>query len=118
MMITKNLIQWLANGERGVSSETIVHHATGLDMGRSFMACHPLDPDDLTRCIKLLERCPELAQVFREKMPEVSDVWAKLVEHWDELVATLDEEVPGWRDGERGRARKTYDMMQKLQGRA
>lgn len=117
MMISENLIQWLANGERGVSSETIVHHVTGLDMGRHFMASHPFDPDDLTRCIKLLERCPELVQGFREKMPTASDVWARLVEHWDALGVMLDAEVPGWRNGARGRAPKTYDMMRKLQGR-
>lgn len=117
-MISENLIQWLANGERGVSSETIVHHVTGLDMGRHFMASHPFDLDDLARCIKLLELCPELSQGFREKMPAVSDVWARLVEHWDALGAMLDEEVPGWRNGARGSAPETYDMMRKLRRRA
>lgn len=116
-MISENLIQWLANGERGVSSETIVHHVTGLDMGRNFFSDHPWDPSDLGRCIKLLERCPELDLGFREKMPKVSSVWASLVEHWDELAALLEDEVPGWRSGVKGRAQKTYDLMRVLQVR-
>jgi hypothetical protein len=118
MMVSENLIQWLANGERGVSSKTIVHYVTGLDMGKNFRPDHPYDPDDMTRCIKLLERCPELVPGFREKMPRVSGTWARLAEHWDELVASLDAEIPGWRDGARGRAPKTYEMMQNLRGRS
>lgn len=117
-MISENLVQWLANGERGVSSETIVHHVTGLEMGRTFMSAPPLDPGDLARCVKLLERCPELVPGFREKMPKVSGEWARLVEHWDELVSLLDSEVPGWRTGSRGVARKTYDMMHDLSRRS
>jgi len=115
-MFSENLIQWLANGERGVSSETIVHHVTGLDMGPRFMSDHPYDPDDLIRCVKLLERCPELVPGFREKMPMVSGSWGRLVEQWDELVGLLDEEVPGWRPGERGAAERTYNRMRELLG--
>lgn len=116
MNISENLLQWLANGERGVSSETIVHYVTGIKTNDWYD--HPVDPSDLGRCVKLLEMCPELVEGFKEKMPRVSVVWERLVDHWDELIAMLDEEVPGWRHGERGSARKTYDMMQKLQGRA
>lgn len=116
MNISENLTQWLANGERGASSETIVHYVTGIKTND--WHDHPLDPSDLGRCVKLLEACPELVDGFKDKMPKVSPVWARLVEHWDELVAMLDDEVPGWRHGKHGLASKTYNMMKKLQGRA
>ena len=115
-MVSENLIQWLANGERGVSSKAIVHYVAGLDMGKNSRPDHPYDPDDLTRCIRLLERCPELVSGFREKMPKVSETWARLVENWDELVSMFDAEAPGWRDGANWSAPKTYEAMRKIRG--
>lgn len=109
-----NLIQWLANGERGISSNTIVTHLTGINaMGQWGRRDHPHDPGDLSRCRLLLEQVPELRMPFVAHMATCSPVWAALTRAWDELCALMDEEAPHWRDG-RGSAPKTYRRMSEL----
>lgn len=112
-MIDIDVINWLASGERGASSNTIVQHLTGLDALGGWRGSHPWDPDDLRRCIKLLEACPILAERF-DDMRDVSPEWAGLVAAWSELVATFDSEVPGWRDRRSGSAPKTYARMRQI----
>jgi predicted nucleic acid-binding protein len=112
MQPSTNLIQWLANGARGISSNTIVEYLTGIEATTYADSSTPSDPADLRRCRLLLERCPELMIEF-PRMAEVSDVWAKLVENWAELCATMDTESPEWRDC-KGVASATYEMMKQL----
>jgi hypothetical protein len=103
---------WLASGERGVSSETIVGHLTGAQFTRC--PSHPYDPDDLRRCERLLRQVP-LARMAFPMMASCSDVWLRLVCEWDTLVATLEEEVPGCVDGTgRGSAPRTYALMKTI----
>lgn len=114
MNLSDEMVRWLASGERGVSSNTIFTHLTAVNaMGRWPHMSHPLDPDDLTRCVKLLEMCPELRIAFPQ-MVDLSPQWAALVSCWDELVSILDREVQGWRSGKRGSAPKTYAKMKEL----
>lgn len=103
---------WLAGGERGVSSNTIFEHLTGISAVGEWGGSYPRDPDDFRRCRLLLERVPELVPLL-PRMAEVSPVWAALVAGWDSLCATMDAECPNWRSG-RGSAPKTYKMMQKI----
>lgn len=58
------LIQWIASGERGASSNTIVQHLTGLQTDVDGWLTHPADPDDLDRCLKLLEAVPTDAETI------------------------------------------------------
>ena len=115
MNLSPEAVEWLANGQRGISSNAIFTHLTGVDaMGRwTFPGSnHPSDPDDLHRCRLLLERCPEL----RAELPRMatrSKVWARLVAEWDALCAMLDEEAPEWRQG-RGSAPRTYARMNEI----
>ena len=110
--MTSNIIQWLANGERGISSNTMFTVLTGIDALNGWRYDHPHDPDDLKRCRLLLERCPQLKNVFFE-MEKVSKTWALLVSDWDNLCKTMDEECPEWRNG-KGSAPKTYEMMKAI----
>lgn len=113
-MPSPETIEWLACGERGLSSEAIFTHTTGMEARDVYYRNrfeHPLDPDDLRRCVRLLEAVPECRDHFN-RMAECSQSWAELVKVWGKLVESLDAEAPGWRDGERGNAPKTYDMMQ------
>ena len=112
--LSDNAIRWLANGERGLSSETIFTHLTGVDAIGDGWASHPLDPADLRRCRLLLEQCPELLADF-PRMAQVSDVWRRLVHHWDELYALMDEEIPDWRKPPRGSsAPRLYAWMHEI----
>lgn len=115
MSIPESAMQWLASGERGLSSNAIFTKMTGIKTAKCAFeeGFFPLDPDGLTRCVKLLEAVPEFAPRIGE-MADVSPEWAALVAHWDELVALLDSEVPGWREHRHGNASKTYARMRKL----
>lgn len=110
------LTLWLASGERGTSSETIVQTLTGIPaLGRDTdRGSPPLDPADLRRCRLLLEAVPSLVPLL-PKMAAASKDWAGLIAHWAEICALMDEEVPDWRDPRcRGMARKTYERMKSL----
>jgi len=112
-MIDKDsLITWLASGERGTSSDTLFTHLTGITATRGYES-HPLDPDDFRRCELLLRQVSGL----RERLHlarQISPVWEKLVEHWDEIVEMLEHEIPGYFEGETGKARRTYAFMESV----
>jgi hypothetical protein len=111
-MASAQLIDWLANGERGISSNTMVQHLTGIKTLRGFRGSHPLDPDDMTRCRYLIEDVPEIAEAF-PRMATCSPEWAALVEHWQEICDLMDREAPKWRDNQ-GSAPQTYKLMEQL----
>lgn len=117
---------WLASGERGISSEAIVSQLTGHRVGRRrWPDDHPHDPDDFRRCEMLLRAYPLARLTFPEAMKTRSEVWARLVEHWDELVELIESEAPGAFRGSVGIARtgmgrtpKAYALIRQLVGRA
>lgn len=119
MEITSEMVNWLARGERGLSSNTLFSKLTGVDTRPQRWSSrenfHPWDPEDLGRCRKLLEACPELKSKLT-LMADVSSAWAVLVEAWDELCTMMDEEAPRWREAV-GTTPKTYKRMCKLLGR-
>lgn len=116
MSVSNELVQWLASGERGLSSNQMVEHLTGMPaVGKSwgrYRPHYPIDPDDLRRCRLLLEQVPLLA-LRLPQMATCSAVWAALVDHWDELCQTMDAECPKWRD-RGGSAPRTFKRMQEL----
>ncbi len=105
---------WLATGERGISSETIVGHLTGTPM-LPVRPREPLDPDDLRRCELLLRQVP-LARMAFTHMRTASPAWAALVDEWAQLVTLLEEEVPGCLDTRHphGEAPRCYARMREL----
>ena len=106
---------WLRNGERGLSSEATFGHLTGLHLLHEMWgnAPTPVDPADFRRCEMLLCRVPEFRARLGE-MREASDLWAKLVDAWDELCGLMDAEAPGWRGEGYWSAPKTFDRMQEI----
>lgn len=113
----EHFTMWLATGERGVSSETIASHLTGVPISSSRykLRSHPYDPDDFRRCELLLRAVPT-AREHLNAVGEISPVWRTLVDHWGELVALCEEDVPGiferWPRGEA--ATKSYRRMKEL----
>lgn len=72
--------------------------------GQTGRTNHPLDPADLHRCINAH------GSSVPEYMRGVSPYWDTLVDHWNELVTLLEQEMA---EGT-GRARKTYSRMKEL----
>lgn len=103
---------WLANGRRGISSDTMFTVMTGVDATRYGYQSHPHDPDDLDRCLALLHDVPEL----RAKLPlmaKASPEWAALIAVWDQLEALHIAEVGiGWTKG--NSAAETYKLMRTI----
>lgn len=107
VVLPDGAIEWLKFGARGVSSETIFGHLTGLPLTARPRA--PLDPSDLRRCRLLLEHVPAFRAELN-RMNEVSKHWAALVARWDEICVLMDEEAPDWRN-EGGSAPRAYKLM-------
>lgn len=114
MEITENVRRWLSGGERGISSETMVECMCGLPpgmlTGRSGQ-CHPFDPSDFGRCVKLLRSAPELRPLL-PKMAEAGPIWAAMVECWERWEQMYDEAM---RRPDK-MARELYDEMKAVRG--
>jgi hypothetical protein len=67
----------------------------------------PSDPDDFSRCYRLLLKFPE----WRERLQEVADrfpEWKGMVDNWDELERLYLRDKPN--------CTEMYLLMQKLNG--
>lgn len=103
------LVHWLANGRRGISSNTMVQHLTGIATLGKWAGDIPHDPDDLDRCLKLLEAVPSLRPLL-PRMGTYSKRWAALISRWEEIETSHLEEVGlGWTKAKS--APKTYALM-------
>lgn len=113
MKLSENAIQWLASGDRGVSSNTIFETITGINTGEKRQD-YPYDPADFRRCLRLLDACPEFKPLLC-KMKGVSPVWRALVDRWDDLQKVFEKEAPpNWRNGGIWSAPKTYKLMREI----
>lgn len=100
---------WLRDGEVGLSSRTIYDHMLGL---KSQDSSYPHDPDDLNRCLLLLDLIPEWATRMGE-MAFHGKEWKALSERWNEISECFIEEAGlGWAKSKR--APKTYALMKEL----
>lgn len=107
MEVNRLVMNWLLNGERGSSSETIVSKMEGVPIISWRKDVHPSDPSDFNRCVKLLECVPKYRKRLDE-MRTVSPVWNELVEHWSELEQMLLDAL------EEGIAPEMYKKMKEL----
>jgi hypothetical protein len=110
---------WVATGAVGTSSNWMLHCMTGFnalgwlhhrgpastpDLG------HPRDIGDFARCRRLLEAQPNL----QERLGTVAQsdpTWALFIDHWSEICASMDMEVPGWREQTGFEARATNALI-------
>lgn len=99
---------WMANGHIGMSSKTMWSHFMGV---KGFPVNHPYDPDDFSRCYKLLQTVPE----WKDRVSELailSEEWEGLAENWNKLTEMYEEnERTEWKN-----AKKIgmFDFMQTL----
>ncbi len=109
-MIT-TIAEWLAVGERGLSSGAIALTALGV-RPTGLRAMWPNDPADLRRCLLLLEEVPETREKGLLVLAKWCPRWAALVRVWDRLSETLRSET-GESLPARGSAPRTYALMRK-----
>jgi hypothetical protein len=105
--IEQRASNWIVNGEVGLSSQAIWAHMMGIEDKGHFS--HPHDPDDLNRCLLLLDLIPE----WRPRMPEMAvrgPYWEALTACWQEIESSFLAEVGlGWSKGKK--APETYALM-------
>lgn len=93
------LTSWLASGERGISSNTIVTCLTGINALGGHWHSHPLDPDDMTRCRKLLERVPLLSKRIGNWRARMTAVLRIIMPGYGMPTSELAEWVASWVEG-------------------
>lgn len=98
--------KWLAEGNTGVSSLTILCCLTNHSISDLHYS-HPHDPADFRRCVEFFDYCPELKSKL-SIMKAVSNSWAALVNNWDELESMLADLIEKEEDN------GMYDFMQTL----
>ncbi len=107
-----NILRWLSEGEVGASSKAIALSALG-EMPRR--PAWPSDGQDLRRCMKLLEVCPDAKAGLDELERCGGPVWAALVKRWDEIgEACLHDEFLFAAGGHSPRAYRCYDLMKSI----
>ncbi len=94
-------LEWLLGTDTGTSSRVLL-----AVLGQSTEATRrarvklrreyptPQDPDDLGRCVRLLDRFP----AWRDRLGEIAaqhPAWGPMVSVWSDLEATYREELPG-----------------------
>lgn len=113
--VTARALAWVGGRHVGMSSKCIWRVMMGVDesdVDAFDRGAYPLDPDDFSRCRRLLKLIPE----WRARLPEMATqnaAWAALVERWDEIEASFVAEVgdePTWGD----MAPKTYELMRSI----
>lgn len=100
----ENANWWAQNGEHGTSSKTMFN-CLGKGIQISLMRLdrlgHPSDPDDFSRCYKLLQAVPQW-KVKLEKLKQLSPEWSTLVDNWDKLTEMYEQNVKeNWKNHEK-----------------
>lgn len=112
--VEERAVAWIRDGQVGMSSRAIHDHMLGLPAKDGYS--HPYDPDDLNRCLLLLDLIPEWVPRMGE-MAQHGKEWAGLAERWGEITLCLLDEVGlDWCKGRALSATKTYDLMKRALG--
>jgi hypothetical protein len=86
----EKVIEWLINGEFGISSKTIAASVLRLNYKRADI---PYDKDDFGRCYKLVKFADiplsEL-KILAERHPD----WKLIVENWEQLIYRYENDMP------------------------
>jgi len=107
--------QWIINGEVGTSSKTIWAVMMGAVLKSrkdSWDYDVPHDPDDFSRCWKLLVLFPQ----WKERLPEVARIfpaWVGIVREWNKLTNMFEGNLKSNPNGY-GYSKEMYDFLQTL----
>jgi len=112
------VVEWLRNGQRGLSSEALCKHFFG-ELAFGVMANagehHPADPADLNRCLMFLDAAfGTRTPVQMDSVRSISPYWDAYVDHWTELVSLFEKES-GYEKHGFLKALETYNLMERIQ---
>lgn len=111
--IEQRATKWLRDGQVGASSRSIHDHMLGLTPKRGYFD-HPHDPDDMNRCLLLLDLIPEWAPRMGE-MAQHSHQWADRAAEWEPISEMfLREAGLDWQH--HCKAPRTYALMRRALG--
>lgn len=112
MVQSSAILNWLFNGETGISSKAMAATALGVHIEDAWDREPPQDPDDFNRCLKLVRAAPEVRESF-DKIAALSPAWAAIVANWEKIESRfLDEAGIDWRKARE--APRTYYFMREL----
>ena len=106
--IQERAIYWIGNCHVGQSSKTMWNCFMGV---KDFAINYPYDPDDFSRCYKLLQIVPEWKQELHKLKPLCNE-WSNLVDSWDKLTEMY--ELNKKNDWATSKEIGMYDFMQTL----
>ena len=109
-------LAWLTDSSRpggggldvGSSSTALLNSALGKVVNR--WAAHPYDPDDLGRCLRLIDRYPWTERGIA-RLAGVDPHWAALQTAWADLRASMERECGVWLNKGVAMAPVTYAAM-------
>lgn len=107
--VIEKAMWWIANGHVGMSSKTMWNCL--MNNTKPFPINHPHDPDDFSRCYKLLQAVPEWRKELHKLKP-LSKAWSNLVDNWDKLTEMYElNESENWKNYKNT---GMYEFMQTL----
>lgn len=122
MEVKKEWLDWLASGDTGISSKTMLSAITGIPI--SERPDVPGDIADVGRCVRMLRKCPDLRgqlqkviDKHKEWMPYI-DCWKELEKLYDECVAfeaKSEEEKKAFKKKRRSPNEEAWELIQKLE---
>ncbi len=93
----ENVAWWIANGEHGISSCTMVYYISEIMVqprrtdGSSPSFGSPSDADDFRRCHELLQAVPQYKTQLH-KVKGYGKPWPALVDNWDKLTEMFESQ--------------------------
>lgn len=111
MSLERKCLEWMLGDDTGVSSETMVAVACGINRRpkSAFRVDAPYDPSDFGRCYRLVQQIPEIRNSFHH-IGKAVPVFAGILENWDELVELYLRDLPT------GRSDELYKRIKQLRG--
>jgi len=97
--VRERALWWIGNASTGMSSKTMWNCLIG---NKYYDINYPYDPDDFSRCYKMLEFIPEWKSQL-DKLKPLSKEWSNLVDNWDTLTDMYEKNVKNnWVNSEEG----------------